>query len=116
MGRFEIVTMNKAKHRSNTGRDESAIRHALEEQFKASHPQSEIQVKRQNSVSIRIRIIDPSFAGMDLVDRDREIWRMLETLPARVQSQITMVLLLTPDEAADSFANLEFNLPIASKL
>lgn len=85
-------------------------------EYAASHPGSKVKSYRQNSAAIRIRIIDPGFAGMDLVTRDDLIWEILGRLPERVQSQITVVLLLTPDETKTSFANMDFDHPIPSKL
>jgi hypothetical protein len=43
-------------------------------------------------------------------------WQYLGELPEEVQSDISTVLLLTPDETKKSFANFEFDDPIASKL
>src|SRR5205085_938339 len=85
-------------------------------QYESSHPEADIQVRRQNSVSVRLRIIDPDFQGMDRVDRDSLVWRSLEKLPEQTQSQVTMVLLLTPEEAKTSFANLDFEHPVSSQL
>jgi len=84
--------------------------------YKNSHPSADIKVQRQNNVSLRIRIIDKDFKGMDLVDRDTALWKILEPLPDEVVSQITMLLLLTPQETKRSFANLEFDHPIRSRL
>ncbi len=77
-----------------------------------AHSNAEIDVRRRNSVSLRIRIIDPDFASIDRVDRETPIWRLLEELPDSVLSNITMLLLLTPEEAPDSFANREFEDPL----
>lgn len=84
--------------------------------YKKSHPKAKIDVYRQNSASIRIRIIDPDFKGKDHVDRDSELWKIVSELPEEVQSQITFLLLLTPDETATSFANSDFESPLPSKL
>jgi stress-induced morphogen len=89
---------------------------AVLNEYKASHPGSKVKSYRQNSTSIRIRIIDPSFRGMDRATRDDLIWHILGGLPERIQSQITVVLLLTPDETKSSFANMDFENPIPSRL
>lgn len=91
------------------------IRACLSE-YGREHPQAQIDVQRQNNVSIRIRIIDPDFRGMDRVDRDTALWKILDHLPEDVISNITLVLLLTPQETAKSLANLEFENPIPSRL
>ena len=84
--------------------------------YKAAHPSAEIRSYRQNSASIRIRITDPELQGFDRVTRDDMIWELLSRLPDDVQSQITVLLLLTPEEAETSFANMDFDNPIPSRL
>jgi len=86
------------------------------EPYTHAHPQARVDVQRQNSVSIRIRIIDPDFQGMDRVDREPEVWRALNALPDEVFANITMLLLITPAEAATSLANQEFEDPIPSRI
>ena len=84
--------------------------------YQDAHPNADIEVKLQNSVSIRVRIIDPDYEGMDRVDREPPVWKLLKTLPEDIFTNITMLLLLTPKEAESSLANLEFNDPIPSRL
>ena len=81
------------------------------------HPNAKIDAYRQNSASIRLRIIDPAFEAHDRVQREELIWEILgRLLPEEIQSQITLVLLLTPKEASFSFANFEFENPLPSNL
>jgi len=89
---------------------------AVLEQYKGDHPNAQIEARRQNSVSLRIRLIDPDFNGFDRVDREPPVWDILKTLPEEVFSNITMLLLLTPDETEGSLANQEFDDPIPSRL
>lgn len=84
--------------------------------YTAAHHNAAVAVRRQNSVSIRVRVVDPDFEGVSRADRDDQIWGILNQLPERVRSQITMLLLLTPDETGKSLANLEFEFPIQSRL
>ncbi|MBI1901837.1 MAG: hypothetical protein HYS13_12095 [Planctomycetia bacterium] len=84
--------------------------------YKKARSRSEIDVHRHNSVSIRIRIIDADFQGLDLVERDNEIWKILDRLPDDVRSEVSLVLLLTPHEAKTSYANVEFEHPVPSNL
>jgi len=44
----------------------------------AGHPHAEIEGFRQSSVSIRIRIVDPDFAGVGRTDRHNIVWQVLE--------------------------------------
>lgn len=102
---------------SNNGEDTQVqqIRQVLS-RYESDHPNAQIEVRRQNSVSIRIRIIDPDFAGLDRVDREPAVWDVLKTLPEEVFTNITMLLLLAPDETEASLANREFEDPIPSRL
>jgi stress-induced morphogen len=90
------------------------IQDALSE-HKQADPDAEIDIHRHNSVSIRIRITDPDFKGSDLVERDNQLWKILEKLPEDVLSQISLLLLFTPEERKKSLANAEFERPVSSR-
>jgi hypothetical protein len=92
-----------------------AIKDVLES-HKRSHPGAQIDSYRQNSGSIRIRIIDPDFRKLDKALRHDQVWEILEPLPEDILSQITVLLLLTPEEVKTSFANMDFENPIPSRL
>jgi hypothetical protein len=85
-------------------------------EYERAHPQAQIEGRRHSPVSIRLRIIDPDFHGRDRVEREPEIWTLLQQLPEEVFVNITMLLLLTPEEAAKSFASQEFEHPIPSRV
>jgi len=104
------------KRRQENHRAESDERqiHTVLAEYGNAHPKAKIAIQRQNSVSIRVRIVDHDFRGLDLVERDSLIWSMLEKLPEEVLSRITLLLLLTPEETKKSFANFEFDHPIPS--
>ena len=103
---------------TDTKNEDAQVQQVLDTlaEFKDSHPKAQIDARRQNSASIRVRIIDPDFEGMDWVDREPAVWKMLKTLPEDIFTNITMLLLITPDEADSSLANIEFNDPIPSQL
>ena len=84
--------------------------------YNANHPDAAIEIYRQNPVSVRIRIVDPEFNGKSKPQRSQDAWTYLDHLPEAAQSDISTVLLLTPGEARTSFANLEFDDPVPSKL
>lgn len=84
--------------------------------YEKTHPDADIAVYRQNSVSVRVRIVDSEFATLDKVERNKLVWKYLETLPEDVQSDVSVLLLLTPEETKRSFANLEFEDPVPSNL
>jgi stress-induced morphogen len=92
----------------------SQVAEALEP-YQEQHPQAEIVLYRQNSVSIRVRVVDPDFRGMTKQRRHTRAWRFLGTLAEETQSDISLLLLLTPDEVAKSLANFEFDDPIPSR-
>lgn len=84
--------------------------------YKQAHPGAEIVVRRQNSVSIRGRIIDPGFREIPRSKRHEIVWNCFTNLDELVQDQISMLLLLTPEEQETSLANFEFEHPIPSRL
>lgn len=85
-------------------------------EYAADHPQAEIEAYRQNSVSVRIRILNADFAGRRRTQREEEVWAVLNKLPEDTLAEISLLLLLTPEEAKTSFASSEFDDPIPSKL
>lgn len=92
-----------------------AVRDALRA-YQAAHPDAKIDVQRQNNVSIRVRVIDPDFEGLTRGQREPEIWKALETLDDETFQNISMLLLLPPSEIPNSFANMEFENPVPSRL
>jgi hypothetical protein len=85
-----------------------AIRQALEEKYFPLHPKSEIEVYRYNSASIRVRIIDPDFAGKGWAIRNEQIWNLVAPLPENIATQISLLVLLTPKEKTRPGVNIEF--------
>src|SRR5579862_4264631 len=63
------------------------IREALHD-YETDHPAAEIDLYRQNSVSVRVRIVDPGFAGQNKPQRSQQVWRYLGKLSEEVQSDI----------------------------
>lgn len=100
------------------GSTDSVLNQVIEvlQEYQTEHPQAKIDLYRQNSVSIRIRIIDASFAGLTKSERSQHIWKYLDKLSEEAQGDLSTILLLTPGETNKSFANLEFDDPLPSKL
>lgn len=78
---------------------------------------------RYNSASIRVRIIDPRFEGLDRTRRDARVEKVLKTLPERTQGDIVMLLTFAPLEIEDPnkwprefCLNSEFEDPSPSNL
>jgi hypothetical protein len=105
-----------AKPKKETDPYVQAIQSHLEEEYLPDHPDAEVEVKRYNSASIRVRIIDPAFAGQNLTARDTEIWKLLEALPDDIRAEINLLLLLTPPETETSLMNREFENPTPTRL
>jgi hypothetical protein len=51
-----------------------------------------------------------------LAEREDEIWPAIEALAPDVREEITMLLLLAPEEAANSLVNTEFEHPLPSRI
>lgn len=86
------------------------------QRYQQDHELARIDIYRQNSVSVRIRIVDPHFADQDRPQRHALVWRYLDELPEEVVSDISTLLLLTLAETKTSFANFESDDPTPSDL
>ena len=75
-------------------------------------------VYRYNPVAIRVRVIDPSFAGLGSAKREWMVMQALRDVPREVLDDITMLIMATPDETEDphQLLNLEFDDPTGSRL
>ena len=116
--RWEALTCQLTSHEARPTR--SSI--ASSKRFERSRPttrNARIDLYRQNSVSVRVRIIDPDFAGRSKIDRSKEVWKYLNSLSDEIQSDLGALILLTTEEtrkSIKSIANLEFEDPIPSSL
>jgi hypothetical protein len=84
--------------------------------YEKAHPLAEIEIYRQNSVSVRVRVINPEFKGQSRAEREHEIWKTFDQLPEEVAAELSLLLLFTPAEAKKSFANVEFDDPTPSRI
>jgi len=91
--------------------EEKLILKALQP-YLSAHPKARLEMYRRGKFILRIRIIDPDFAGMDRIERDNLIWSYLDQVPGDITQDITMLLLLTPAEASESFTNQDFEKPL----
>ena len=76
----------------------------------------ETEAYRYNSASIRIRIIDEQFKGKSLVEREELVLPLIHKLAPQIQEDITVLLLLAPEETSASLMNAEFEEPTPSGL
>ena len=86
------------------------------EHYAAKHPSAEVEAYRQNSASVRVRVIDPTFQGMSRSEREEDFWTLFEALQDELAAELSVVLLLTPDEAKKSLASIEFDDPTPSRI
>jgi hypothetical protein len=91
----------------------------VEEQLRRQFPRTDAY--RFNSVSIRVRVIDPRFTGKSDEERDAMVEPLLKQLPPDTQADIMNLLTLSPDEVGADFTrkslvNLEFEDPSESTL
>ena len=76
----------------------------------------DVKVYRYNPASIRVRIIDERFRGRSKPERERMVLPLVRALPEDIQSDITILLLLAPEEAGQSLMNREFEDPSRPRL
>ncbi len=107
--------MARLKTQSRVGPDIPEVTEALAAYIE-SHPKAQLRSYRQNSAAIRVRLIDPSFRDLDRVERHDLIWGYLRSMPEDILSDLTILLLLTPEEVEGSLANFDFDRPIPSDL
>jgi ribosome maturation factor RimP len=67
--------------------------------------------RRMPGRSIRVRVVDRQFSGKLLEDRARMTEGFLVGLPEEIDQEITLVLLLSPDELKKNLMNVEFDHP-----
>jgi hypothetical protein len=84
--------------------------------YQKDHSAAMIDLYRQNSASVRVRIVDPDLGGLSKRERNDLVWKYLDPLSDRSQADISMLVLLTPGETGKSMANLEFEDPVPSML
>lgn len=91
-----------------------AFKRALIEYEKA-HVGAQAELYRQNTASIRIRIIDKRFAKMSKTERHSEVWDFLsERLDDDTLQELSVLLPLAPSETEASLMSLEFDHPVKS--
>jgi hypothetical protein len=81
---------------------------------------AKVDAYRYNSASIRVRVIDPKFAGKSREQRDAMVEPFLDCLPEDIQADIMSLLTFAEGEEEhslrDHLANLEFDDPSPSML
>jgi hypothetical protein len=73
-----------------------------------AHASAEGLVYRYSPVSVRVRVIDPDFLGKSRSERHKIVWPLLHLLDEDTLGDLTMLLLLTPEERETSIADRDF--------
>lgn len=102
--------MGLAKKKKEKKDKESIVQEQLDQAFE------KVEVRRYNSVSIRVRITDPSFAGKPWDERERAVHAVISKMPPDVQTDITMLILNAPGEIQNPLLNYEFEHPSKDRL
>jgi hypothetical protein len=105
-----------AKEIKNHDKTVQQVLNAFVQSYGNEHPRAKIEAYRYNPGSIRVRILDPEFAGKSLGERENVLWPILESLPEETRMQVSLLLLLTPKEHKHSLGSLEFDDPTPSLL
>ncbi|AMV23830.1 hypothetical protein VT84_05415 [Gemmata sp. SH-PL17] len=77
-----------------------------------AHPSAEADIYRYSPVSVRVRVVDPDFRGKSRSERHKIVWPLLYALDADILADLTILLLLAPDELESSIANRDFDTPV----
>jgi len=86
-------------------------------EYERLHPGAVASLYRQNSASIRIRIVDDRFSGWSRGKRHDYVWDLLAGRLAEEDIQeISVLLPLTRAEQGSSFLNFDFDDPLPSTL
>lgn len=79
-----------------------------------------VNAYRQNSASIRVRVIDERFEGMDRDEREAIVMPHIMALPKRTREDILLIIMLAPGElqtpGVHRLTNHEFEHPLTSNL
>ena len=94
----------------------SRVLRLLRNRYGDRHVRAEIDVYRYNPAAIRVRIVDPDFADKSIAEREAEVWPIFDELPESLAADITVCLLITPEEKSASIMSLEFDHPSPSTL
>src|SRR5207244_950501 len=88
----------------------------LREKYLPRHPKAEFSVFRSSPANVHIRILDPDVRGVDIPERDDMAWEVLDELPDEVVSDISVVLLLPPEDRDAYELSREFDTPTRSRV
>lgn len=80
---------------------------------KAGLSKAKVDAYRHGAYSIRLRVIDPAFHNKSVTERDQMTTSLFDGLAQEIDRDVSLVLLLSPQEAKEHFMNEEFEHPTA---
>ena len=87
------------------------------ERYLAEHPTAkESELYRHGRYSVRVRVVDPEFEGMNKKDRQNRVWPYLVSLPEETLSDLSFLVLVSPEEKSKQLSSIEFDDPIPATL
>jgi hypothetical protein len=93
----------------------TALKQVLDE-YEQDYPGAVASLYRQNSASVRVRILDDRYAAMSKSKRHDLVWDYLAArLDDDTLQEVSVLLLLTPREQSSSLMNMEFEHPLPSE-
>lgn len=93
-----------------------AIEALLKEKFPGYSEEFPPEAYRHNSVSIRVRLVHDEFRDTTRSAREQRVLPIIRTLAEETQQDITVLLLLAPNEVESSMMNVEFEHPVESRI
>jgi len=85
-----------------------------------NHPQARIDAYYDDERGIRVRILDPDYAGMKLEQRWKQFYELIAPLLPEARSEIGLLFFMTPKEAANRYLQMngefEDHMPMPSRL
>ena len=101
------------QHRVHDAATETLRRVTRENLRKSGLSKAKVDAYRHGRFSIRLRVIDPSFHDCTIAERNRMTARLFDGLPESIDQDVSLVLLLSPQESKTHFMNEEFEHPTA---
>lgn len=107
-----MATITRGSHDASVEKVKAVL-----DEYERLHPGAVANLYRQNSASIRIRVIDERFAQWSKGQRHDYLWKFItDRLSEDDVEEISVLLPLSKAELRSSFMNSEFDDPIPSSL
>jgi len=105
----------KTKALMKTTKETKAIERMIDAEF-PDNLKNLPRAYRYSPVSIRVRIVDERFRGKNRSEREKMVLPLIRSLPDETQEDLTILLLLAPNELKESLMNREYESPTPTEL